>query len=192
MLSENSSCLLGAHTAHCYWSNITSRALESACLSCVLACSLTCIQMTPWAVTGSVTGSTPQQYKPVCMSACISLLCHTCNSLLCDQFLLRNHSLQRQVLVQGEAAVQAGNWPEAEGFFLRAKQPEAALAMYRKARMWSEALRIAEDYLPDRVRTFSRCCSGHTVLKTKDCAPCTCPAGKEFHEHSSAEVKDAC
>ena len=59
-------------------------------------------------------------------------------------------------LVQGEAAVQAGNWPEAEGFFLRAKQPEAALAMYRKARMWSEALRIAEDYLPDRVRTFSR------------------------------------
>lgn len=55
-------------------------------------------------------------------------------------------------MVQGEAAVQAGNWPEAEGFFLRAKQPEAALAMYKKARLWEEALRIAEDYLPDRVR----------------------------------------
>lgn len=47
--------------------------------------------------------------------------------------------------------MQAGNWPEAEGFFLRAKQPETVLAMYRKARMWSEALRIAEDYLPDKV-----------------------------------------
>lgn len=54
--------------------------------------------------------------------------------------------------MQGEAALQAGNWPEAEGFFLRAKQPEAALAMYKKARLWDEALRIAEDYLPDRVR----------------------------------------
>ena len=80
-------------------------------------------------------------------------------------------------LVQGEAAVQAGNWPEAEGFFLRAKQPEAALAMYRKARLWGEALRIAEDYLPDRVRTSSPGCSGHTVLEEHDWH-CMCPADK--------------
>ena len=61
--------------------------------------------------------------------------------------------------VQGEAAAQAGNWPEAEGFFLRAKQPEAALTMYRKAGLWNEALRVAEDYLPDKVRggTFTKC-----------------------------------
>lgn len=57
--------------------------------------------------------------------------------------------------------MQAGNWPEAEGFFLRAKQPEAALTMYRKASMWSEALRIAEDYVPNRVRKLFRThCSG--------------------------------
>lgn len=55
------------------------------------------------------------------------------------------------VVVQGEAAAQAGNCSEAEGFFLRAKQPEAALIMYRKAKMWSDALRVAEDYLPDKV-----------------------------------------
>lgn len=54
-------------------------------------------------------------------------------------------------VAQGEAAAQAGIWSEAEGFFLRAKQPEAALSMYRKAGMWSEALRVAEDYLPDKV-----------------------------------------
>ena len=81
---------------------------------------------------------------------------------------------RRSFVVQGEAAVQAGNWPEAEGFFLRAKQPEAALAMYSKARMWSEALRIAEDYLPDRVRIFLWGDSGHTVMKINDC----CPAAK--------------
>ena len=53
--------------------------------------------------------------------------------------------------MQGEAAAQAGDWSEAEGYFLRAKQPEAALAMYRKARLWDEALRLAEDYLPAKV-----------------------------------------
>ena len=58
-----------------------------------------------------------------------------------------------QHCLQGEAAAQAGLWSEAEGFFLRGKQPEAALAMYRKARLWTDALRIAEDYLPAKVGT---------------------------------------
>ncbi len=52
---------------------------------------------------------------------------------------------------QGEAAAQRQSWAEAEGFFLRAKQPDLALAMYRRARLWEAALRIAEDYLPAKV-----------------------------------------
>jgi len=40
---------------------------------------------------------------------------------------------------------------QGEGFFLRAKQPDLALAMYRRARLWEAALRIAEDYLPAKV-----------------------------------------
>ena len=66
--------------------------------------------------------------------------------------------------MQGEAAAQAGNWPEAEGFFLRAKQPDAALTMYRKAGLWKEALRVAEDYLPDKVRGGG---TNYEVLGTK-------------------------
>ena len=94
--------------------------------------------------------------------------------------------------MQGEAAVQAGNLPEAEGFFLRAKQPAAALAMYRKVRMWSEALRIAEDYLPDRVRTSSLGCSGRTLFwqsKTVGYAraqlgsPCMSPQVMKYKMH---------
>ena len=72
--------------------------------------------------------------------------------------------------LQGEAAAQAGNLAEAEGFFLRAKQPEAALTMYRKARLWEEALRIAEDYLPakvgvERVSNMSVCgCAQYCLI----------------------------
>lgn len=56
-----------------------------------------------------------------------------------------------QCRLQGEATAQRQSWAEAEGFFLRAKQPDLALAMYRKARLWEAALRIAEDYLPAKV-----------------------------------------
>ena len=55
------------------------------------------------------------------------------------------------VLPQGQAAAETQSWPEAEGLFLRAKQPELALAMYRQAGLWDQALRIAQDYLPAKV-----------------------------------------
>lgn len=64
---------------------------------------------------------------------------------------------------QGEAAAQTQSWVEAEGLFLRAKQPELALAMYRKARLWDEALRIAEDYLPAKVGHNSHAQMTHKV-----------------------------
>lgn len=61
------------------------------------------------------------------------------------------HAFTQRGPLQAEAAVQAGSVSEAEGLFLRAKQPDLALQMYRKALMWDDALRIAEDYLPAKV-----------------------------------------
>ena len=68
--------------------------------------------------------------------------------------------------MQGEAVAEAGSYSEAEGLFLRAKQPELALQMYRKALMWEDALRIAEDYLPARVwpNTLSIYCGTALLL----------------------------
>ncbi len=38
-----------------------------------------------------------------------------------------------------------------QGLYIKAKRPEAALKMYRDARMWNDALRVAEQYLPTKV-----------------------------------------
>ena len=43
-------------------------------------------------------------------------------------------------------------WQTAESMYLKAKRPELALKMFRDARMWHDALRIAEDYLPSKVQ----------------------------------------
>lgn len=75
------------------------------------------------------------------------------------------HGQTGLTLTQGEAAAQAQSWSEAEGFFLRAKQPELALAMYRKARLWDEALRIADDYLPAKVIDIN-CVHHSTPMQT--------------------------
>lgn len=40
----------------------------------------------------------------------------------------------------------------AEGFFLKAKRPDAALAMYKEAGEWQAALKLAEAYLPHSVQ----------------------------------------
>lgn len=39
----------------------------------------------------------------------------------------------------------------AEELYIRAKRPDAALKMYRDGRMWHDALRVAQDYLPGKV-----------------------------------------
>jgi intraflagellar transport protein 172 len=51
---------------------------------------------------------------------------------------------------QANAAAGRNRLQEAESLFLRAKRPELALAMYRDARLWHDALRLAEDYLPSK------------------------------------------
>ena len=54
-------------------------------------------------------------------------------------------------IVQGNLAATQQDWATAEALFVRAKQPEAALAMYRAARRWEDALRVAEAHLPAKV-----------------------------------------
>ena len=57
-----------------------------------------------------------------------------------------------EILVsQARVAVERKQWLPAEGLFIKAKRPEAALKMYRDARMWNDALRVAEQYLPTKV-----------------------------------------
>ena len=54
-------------------------------------------------------------------------------------------------IMQGNLAATQQDWATAEALFVRAKQPEAALAMYQAARRWEDALRIAEAHLPAKV-----------------------------------------
>ena len=54
-------------------------------------------------------------------------------------------------IAQGNLAATHQDWATAEALFVRAKQPEAALAMYRAARRWEDALRVAEAHLPAKV-----------------------------------------
>lgn len=52
---------------------------------------------------------------------------------------------------QANALAEAGQLSAAESLFLRARRPDAALAMYKVAGQWDAALRVAEAYLPGRV-----------------------------------------
>lgn len=54
--------------------------------------------------------------------------------------------------LQAAATAGAQQWQEAEGFFLKAKRPDAALAMYREAGQWQAAIKLAEAYLPNSVQ----------------------------------------
>ncbi len=53
-------------------------------------------------------------------------------------------------LSQARAAAERKQFLPAEGLLIKAKRPEAALKMYRDARMWNDALRVAEQYLPNK------------------------------------------
>ncbi|EFJ49307.1 intraflagellar protein IFT172 [Volvox carteri f. nagariensis] len=55
------------------------------------------------------------------------------------------------LVAQARVAMERKQWLPAEGLFIKAKRPEAALKMYRDARMWNDALRVAEQYLPTKV-----------------------------------------
>ena len=49
---------------------------------------------------------------------------------------------------QAASHAEANEWGKAEATFVKAKRPEAAVDMYRRARMWDDALRVASDYVP--------------------------------------------
>lgn len=53
---------------------------------------------------------------------------------------------------QAAAAAAAGQYQMAESLFLKAKRPEAALAMYREAGQWQAAVRLAEAYMPGKLQ----------------------------------------
>ncbi|WIA40104.1 hypothetical protein OEZ86_013511 [Tetradesmus obliquus] len=53
---------------------------------------------------------------------------------------------------QASAAAAAQQFPLAESLYLKAKRPEGALAMYRQAGQWQQALRLAEAYLPGKIQ----------------------------------------
>jgi hypothetical protein len=58
-------------------------------------------------------------------------------------------------ITQASAAAAAQQFPLAESLYLKAKRPEGALAMYRQAGQWQQALRLAEAYLPGKIQVSS-------------------------------------
>jgi len=67
------------------------------------------------------------------------------------------------------ACARACRAQAAESLFLKAKRPEAALKMYKDARMWHDALRLAEDWnLPNKVAEIQAEIAGGA------CAWCVC------------------
>ena len=51
-----------------------------------------------------------------------------------------------------QVLADARQYGEAEALLLKAKRPEVALKMYREARLWDDAIRVAEDYVPGRAQ----------------------------------------
>jgi intraflagellar transport protein 172 len=66
--------------------------------------------------------------------------------------LLSSIFLPLPLLAQATAAAAAQQFPLAESLYLKAKRPEGALAMYRQAGQWQQALRLAEAYLPGKIQ----------------------------------------
>lgn len=56
---------------------------------------------------------------------------------------------------QATAAAEANQYQLAESLYLKAKRPEAALAMFREAGQWQSALRLAEAYLPAKIQVWN-------------------------------------
>lgn len=61
-------------------------------------------------------------------------------------------SIPDVLIAQARVLVERKQYNVAESVYLKAKRPELALKMYRDARMWHDALRLAEDYLPSKVQ----------------------------------------
>lgn len=61
-------------------------------------------------------------------------------------------SIADVLIAQARVLTERKQFNVAEAVYLKAKRPELALKMYRDARMWHDALRLAEDYLPSKVQ----------------------------------------
>lgn len=76
---------------------------------------------------------------------------------------------------QASAAAAAEQYDLAESLYLKAKRPEGALAMYRHAARWQDALRIAEAYLPGKLQVRVLPCM-HGCRSTLQLSPAACSA----------------
>eukprot|EP00742_Colponemidia_sp_Colp-10_P004835 GILJ01005162.1.p1 GENE.GILJ01005162.1~~GILJ01005162.1.p1 ORF type:complete len:1182 (-),score=172.76 GILJ01005162.1:116-3661(-) len=61
-------------------------------------------------------------------------------------------SISEVWLAQARAAEQRKDLARAETFYVNAKRPELALKAYQDARIWTEALRVAKKYLPNKLQ----------------------------------------
>eukprot|EP00854_Cymbomonas_tetramitiformis_P006568 gene6568-7868_t len=55
-------------------------------------------------------------------------------------------------MAQARLFIERKEHQKAEQMFVKAKRPELAIKMYKDARIWEEAIRVAEDYLPSKVQ----------------------------------------
>lgn len=58
------------------------------------------------------------------------------------------------LLGQAKVCFQQKDFQKAEAFLLRAQKPELVVKFYKEADMWSDAMRICKDYLPNRLSTL--------------------------------------
>ncbi|KAL5460471.1 hypothetical protein EMCRGX_G033922 [Ephydatia muelleri] len=57
---------------------------------------------------------------------------------------------------QARAAFDGKNYQKAEAFLLRAERPDLAAKFYKDVDMWTDALRIVKDYIPQKLDEFQR------------------------------------
>jgi intraflagellar transport protein 172 len=55
-------------------------------------------------------------------------------------------------MAQARVYIERKEHNKAEAMFVKAKRPELAIKMYKDGRMWEDAIRVAEDYLPSKVQ----------------------------------------
>jgi hypothetical protein len=86
------------------------------------------------------------------------------------------------LIAQARFAAERKQHGAAESLFLKAKRPELALEMYKGLKMWHDALRLAEDYLPSKVRGG--------LNRSRHCASRACPSGeRRTCDHSGVELR---
>ena len=60
-------------------------------------------------------------------------------------------SMPDVLVAQAKVCVERSEFTKAEALYVRAKKPELAVRAYKEANRWSDATRIAREFLPHRV-----------------------------------------